>query len=111
MRKLQLYLLTLLTIGILSSCNFISNYFKYRDTTKELVNDILKQDYRNAEKLIALEHPSFKGVNPDTFELKLKAFRDLLVRNFGEHLDYSMMLAEKKWSSDEKESTEPNVTV
>ena len=111
MTKTKQILLTILTVATLTSCNLINNYFNYRDTTKQLVNDILKQDYDNAVKLFALEHPSFAGITTDTLKARLPAFRDILVNNFGEHLDYTMMSTEKKWSTDETENTPPNTTV
>lgn len=111
MTKTKQIVLTILTVSMLTSCSFVSNYFKYRDTTKELVNDILKKDYDNAVKLFALEHPSFAGTSADTLKARLPVFRDILVNNFGEHLDFTMMTAEKKWSTEEEESTPPNTTV
>lgn len=111
MSKTRQIAFTILTISLLASCNFASNYFKYRDTTKELLNDIIKKDYDNAVKLFALEHPSFEGTSPDTLKARLPAFREILVNNFGENLDFTMMSAEKKWSSKKEDNTPPNTTV
>ena len=111
MKRIEQIVLTILTVSILTSCNFVSNLFKYRETTKELVNNILKKDYDNAVKLFALEHPSFAGTSVDTLKAKLPSMRDILVKNFGEHLDFSMMTAEKKWSTEAEENTPPNTTV
>jgi len=109
-RKIKLTILILLTVGFFNSCKFVSNYFKYRDTTKELMNDILKKDYNNAVKLFALQHPNFLGTDTAAFKSKLPAFRDIIVNNFGDNLNYSMMTASKKWSSNEKENNQPNTT-
>ncbi len=111
MTRTNQIVIIILTVSMLTSCNFVSNFFKYRDTTKELVNDILKKDYDNAVNLFALEHTSFAGTNADTLKARLPAFRDILVENFGEHLDFTMMTAEKKWSTEAEENTPPNTTV
>jgi len=100
MKKIRFSILTFLLVGLLSSCNFINNSFKYQDTTKELVNDILIKDYDNAVKLFALEHISFAGTSSDTLKSRLPAFHDLLVSSFGDHVEFSFMTAEKKWTSD-----------
>ena len=81
MKRIEQIVLTILTVSILTSCNFVSNLFKYRETTKELVNNILKKDYDNAVKLFALEHPSFAGTSVDTLKAKLPSMRDILVKN------------------------------
>lgn len=111
MTKTRQIVLIILTVAMLTSCNFISNYFNYRDTTKQLINDILKQDYDSAIKLFALERPSFAGTANDSLKARLPVFRGIIVNNFGEHLDYTMMTAEKKWSTVEEENTPPNTTV
>lgn len=101
MKKISFLVSTFLLLGFLTSCDFINNSLEYKETTKELVNDLLKKDYDNAVKLFALEHVSFAGTPSDTLKSRLPAFHDLLVSNFGEHVEFSFMAAEKKWTSSE----------
>ncbi len=111
MIRIKQFLLIVLTITMLAGCNLVNNFFEYRNTTKEFVNCILKKDYDNAIKFLALEHPDFAGVSLDTLRSKLPVFHNKIVGNFGEQLELTMMTTEKKWSTEEGASTPPNATV
>jgi hypothetical protein len=105
-------LLTALTISMLTSCEFISNTFKYKDTTKEFSQALIKEDYKKCISLMAMEHETAnKNPNTDTLKIGLANFRQSIVKNFGTDLEYSFMSSEKKFSTEEGESTPPNTTV
>ncbi len=105
-------LLTALTISMLTSCEFVSNTFKYKDTTKEFSQALIKEDYNKCISFMAMEHETTnKNLNIDTLKMGLANFRQSIVKNFGTDLEYSFMSSEKKFSTEEGESTPPNTTV
>lgn len=104
-------LLTALTISMLTSCEFISNTFTYKDTTKEFVQTLIKEDYNKCVGFMAMEHETAKNTNTDTLKMGLANFRQLIVKNFGTDLEYSFMSSEKKFSTEQEENTPPNTTV
>lgn len=59
---------------------------------------------------MAMDDPSASDTNKDTLKLGLANFRDIVVNNFGDKLDYTFMTTEKKWSTEEGASTPPNTT-
>ena len=101
----------IMTVSLLSSCTFISNTFKYKDTTKEFIETLLKEDYDKCVDYMAMEHEIAKNINLDTMKLSLSNFREIIVNNFGTELDYTFMKSEKKFSTIEEENTPPNTTV
>lgn len=110
MKRLRFVITALLAIGLLSGCTFIGNTFKYRDTTKEFVESLLQKDYNKCVSLMAMDNPIAANTNLDTLKMGLANFRDIIVNNFGDKLDYSFMSSEKKWSTNTGESTPPNTT-
>ncbi len=108
--RIKVILLAILTVSLLTSCEMISNAFKYRDTTKEFVETLLKEDYNKSIDFMAMEHETAKNANVDTIKAGLKNFRNLIVKNFGTELDYSLMKSEKKFSTIKEENTPPNTT-
>ena len=105
-------LLTALTISMLTSCEFVSNTFKYKDTTKEFSQALIKEDYNKCISFMAMEHETTnKNLNIDTLKMGLANFRQSIVENFGTDLEYSFMSSEKTFSTEEGESTPPNTTV
>ena len=111
MNRIKQILIIILTVSLLSSCDFIRNTFKYKDTTEEFVETLLKEDYDKCVDYMAMEHEMAKHTNVDTLKLGLVNFRKLIVNNFGTELDYTFMKSEKKFSTVEGESTPPNTTV
>lgn len=111
MNRIKQILMIVLTVSLLSSCDFIKNTFEYKDTTKEFVETLIKEDYDKCVDYMAMEHEMAKNTNIDTMKLGLSNFRELIVKNFGTELDYSFMKSEKKFSTVEGESTPPNTTV
>jgi len=109
--RIKVILLTIFTISLLTSCEMISNAFKYRDTTKEFVETLLKEDYNKSIDYMAMEHEMAKNINVDTIKAGLKIFRNIVVKDFGTELDYSLMKSEKKFSTIKKDNTPPNTTV
>jgi hypothetical protein len=97
-------------VSFLSSCNFISNTLKYKDTSKEFIETLINQDYDKSLDYMAMEHETAKNINIDTMKLVLSDFRTLVVNNFGTELEYSFMKSEKTFSTIEGESTSPNTT-
>jgi nitrate reductase NapE component len=108
MRKL---LLPILTISLLTSCDFIKNALTYKDKTEELVEMLLTEDYEKAVDLFAMEHDMAKNTDVAVLKKGLADFRKRIVDNFGTELDYSFMKAEKKISTTEEDNTPPNTTV
>ncbi len=101
----------ILTATILSSCEFINNTFKYKDTTIKFVETLLNEDYDKCVDYMAMEHENAKNTNIDTLKVGLASFRELIVNNFGTELDYTFIKSEKKFSTIEGESTAPNTTI
>ena len=111
MNRIKQILMIVLIVSLLSSCDLISNTFKYKNTTKEFVETLINEDYDKCVDYMAMEHEMAKNTNIDTMKLGLSNFRDFIVNNFGTELDYSFMKSEKKFSTVEGESTPPNTTV
>lgn len=111
MTKLLKSLLIISTFLFFTSCEFIKNTLTYKDKTKEFVESIIKEDYDKTLDLFALEHDMAKNVDKDEIKKGLINFRELLVKNFGTELDFSLMSSEKKYSSNKGESTPPNTTL
>ncbi|MEZ4773574.1 MAG: hypothetical protein R3D00_10365 [Bacteroidia bacterium] len=111
--KISLRILTLaaiMVITILSGCQFLLNTLSYRNTSKEFMEALIREDYDQCMSLFAVEYEWEDKIHPDTVRALLPAFRDLVVNNFGEDLDYSLMQSEKKISTEEENSTPPNTT-
>ncbi|MFI2741472.1 hypothetical protein ACG2LH_01920 [Zhouia sp. PK063] len=110
MNKLTKSIFLILTVSILTSCDFINNAFTYKDTTEGFVEALIKEDYEKSLTYMATEHNGFKNTNLDTLKIGLSSFRKLIVNNFGTDLDYKFMTANKTFSTVEGESTAPNTT-
>jgi hypothetical protein len=106
---LRFFLFMLAFVMLFSSCGFIRNQFKYSQTAKEFVNTILRKDYAHATAFFAFEHISFSGINRDSFQLKLPAFREQLISTFGEHVECSFMTTEKEWTTANSDSDQHTV--
>ena len=104
-------LIIILAVILLTSCDFISNTFKYKDKTKEFVETLIKKDYNKCVALMAMDHEMAKNTNIDTMKFGLANFRELIVKNWGKELEYSFMNSEKKFSTLESDNTPPNTTL
>jgi hypothetical protein len=79
---------------LFSGCTFLNAVSNYKDTSIELINQIVKADYQKASEHFV--HPKNGGEIPlDTFKQKIKPFRDLLVKNFGTDLTLSSVRVSK----------------
>ncbi len=101
----------IVTLALLTSCDFIKDTFTYKDKTKEFVETLMNKDYNKCVSLMALESEMAKNANIDTLKLGLGRFRELVEKNFGNKFEYSLMKSEKKRSSIESENTPPNTTL
>ena len=102
--------MTILTVSLLTGCDFIKDTFTYKDKTKEFVETLIKEDYNKCVDLMAIEHEMANVTNIDTMKMGLANFRQLIVNNWGTELEYSFMKSEKKFSTVEAENTPPNTT-
>lgn len=92
MRKLIIGLTGLLIL--VSGCTFIGNVSNYKNTSKDLINQIVKEDYKKAYDNFA--YKKYGGDIPiDTFAKQLKPFRELIIKNFGTDFDLSFVRASK----------------
>lgn len=111
MIKSKHILLTLLTASMLTSCEFISNTFQYKDTASQFIESLLEEDYDKCVDYMAMEHEMAKGTDIETMKTGFKNFRESIVSDFGTELTYSFMKSEKTFSSEESKNTPPNTTV
>jgi hypothetical protein len=111
MNRTKKIVLTVLTVSLLTGCDFIKNTFTYKDKTKDFVETLLKEDYDKAIDHFAMEHEMAKNTDIEAMKKGLADFRELVVKNFGTELNYSFMKSEKKFSTNAEENTPPNTTV
>ncbi len=100
----------ILTISLLTSCEFINDSFSFKDKTKEFVEALMKKDYDKCVSQMALESEMGKNTNLDTLKVGLDEFRGLLERNFGSKFEYSLIESVKMRSTNASENTPPNTT-
>ena len=111
MNRTKKILLAVLTVSFLTGCNFIGNTLKYKDTAKEFVEALIREDYNKSIELMAMEHEMARNTNVDTLKMALANVRNVIVENWGTELEYSLMKSEKKFSTIEANNTPPNTTV
>ncbi|UJP67146.1 hypothetical protein IPZ59_18455 [Mongoliitalea daihaiensis] len=111
MTRTKQIVLTILTVSLLTGCDFIKNTFTYKDKTKEFVETLINEDYDKAIDQFAMEHEMARNTDKEAMKNGLADFRELVVKNFGTELNYSLMKSEKKFSTNEEENTPPNTTV
>lgn len=104
--KIKRLIPVLLVLLMLStSCEFVGNTLKYKDTTKAFVNALNKDDYNKALTYMALDHKSAKNTNIDTLKKGLGNFKMMLSQKFGTELEYSFVSATKTFSTEETNNT------
>lgn len=111
MNRTKQFVLTILTVSLITGCSLISNTFKYKDTTQEFVESLLKEDYNHCNDLMAMEHEIARNTNIDSMKMGLANFRNLIVNNWGTELEYSLMKSEKKFSTIEADNMPANATL
>lgn len=89
MTRTKQIVLTILTVSLLTGCDFIKNTFTYKDKTKDFVETLLKEDYDKAIDHFAMEHEMAKNTDKEAMKKGLTDFRELVVNNFGTELNYS----------------------
>jgi hypothetical protein len=110
MNKLKISIF-ILTLSLLTSCEFINDSFTFKDKTKSFVESMMNKEYDKCVSQMALESEMGKNTNHDTLKLGLDKFRDLVERNFGNKFEYSLIKSEKKRSTIASENTPPNTTL
>jgi len=111
MTRLKQIVFIVLTVSLLTGCNFIKNAYTYKDKTKEFVEKLLKEDYDNILVCFAIDHEIAKNTDIEKMKAGLAEFRQIIIKNFGTDLEYSFMTAEKKWSTENEDNTPPNTTI
>ena len=101
----------ILTLALLTSCEFINDSFTFKDKTKNFVESMMSKDYDKCVSQMALESEMGKNTNLDTLKLGLDQFRGLVEQNFGNKFEYLLMKSEKKRSTFASENTPPNTTL
>lgn len=108
MTRIKQLLFIILTISLLTSCDFINNTIKYKSSSKEFAKALLKEDYNTSIGYMVV---GTETGNADTLKKQLSNVRDLIVKNFGAEPEYTLMGSEKKISTIKEENTPPNTTV
>lgn len=111
MIKFKQILFVGLAILLLTGCNFVSNSFKSKKTTKEFLENVLHKHYNKALTYLALDRDSTRVFNKDTVKMALEKFRKAIEKDFGTELNYSFMKTEKIFSTAKDKSTPPNTTL
>lgn len=109
-RSIVIVLLIIVQSFTFSSCEFISRAGTYTETTSIFVDNVLEENYDDALTYFALENEAYSHVNLDSFKISLSQFRNTILDNFGNDLTYSLMMANKTYSTSPGMSTAPNTT-
>ena len=104
-------LLFILSLSVLTSCEFIKDSLTYKDKTQEFVKTLLKKDYDKCITQMALESKMGSNTNVDSLKIGLDNFRNIIETNFGKELEFTFIKSEKKRSTIQSENTPPNTTV
>jgi hypothetical protein len=96
---------------ILCGCNFIKRSFQYSDTSKQFIDAILNQDYDKSFNLMAMDREEMREMNRDTLKMKLAATHDMLVKHYGNKLNYTFKKTEKFASTKREDNLPPNTTL
>jgi len=109
MKILLRSLLFVFFAACLNGCNLINSLSSYRTTTESFTNSLINRDFDKCISLMAVG----KANDADIRQLKvsLDTFSNVIVKNFGNKLEYSFMKAEKKFSSDKEDNLPPNTTL
>jgi len=99
-----------LTLTFITGCTFISNTFQFKDKTEKFVEALLDENYEQCVELFAMDHEMANRTNPDSIRASLVNFRNIITKNFGSDLDYTLMKSEKTWSTVKGKRTPPNTT-
>lgn len=111
MKSTKQIALTILTVSLLTGCDFITNSFSHKDKTKDLVETILQADYDKAIDHFAMGHEMAENTDKEAMKKGLAGFREIVVNNFGTELNYSLMYSKKTITINDEENNPPNTTV
>lgn len=111
MTTIQRLTLIVISACLLVGCDFIADTLRYGDTTKEFVDNLLKEDYDKCLVLMALDHELGKNTDRETLRMGLANFRQHMVDSWGDQLEYKFIKSEKKVSTIKSENTPPNTTL
>jgi hypothetical protein len=109
MRKYLIALISVALLAFTSSCSFLANSKKYSDSSQLFIENLLHKDYDKCIDMLAF-NPA-KPPNRDSVKAGLDGFRSIIVRNFGDKLEYSFIKAEKTYSTEQGVGTPPNTTL
>jgi hypothetical protein len=91
MKKYLLIILTVLTAGLFSGCDYYRDNFQYSSIAKEYMDNAMHQRY---DKCLALTESGSGHISKarlDTLKTGIDFFRNDIVKDFGENLDYSFL--------------------
>ena len=105
------YILLLATVLLISGCDLVSNAFEYRDTVEEFAEKLLHENYNGCIDLMAMDNEAAKNLNMDDLRAGLSDFRQRIVNNFGDELNYTFMRSGKHFSTNPSENMPPDTTL
>lgn len=108
MKKLTLLISLLL---LLAQCSLIRNSFKYDDITQDFIEALFNEDYDHCMELTQFEPSVAATLDTTAYQASLKDFRNRIITHFGTELNFSLMEANKKWSTNPEENTPANSTL
>ncbi|MET3980743.1 hypothetical protein ABIB62_003346 [Mucilaginibacter sp. UYP25] len=108
MRKYLIVAIAIITIAFVSGCSFLANQKKFNDSSKLFIENLLHKDYDKCIDMLAF-NPA-KPPNRDSVKAGLDGFRNTIVRNFGDKVEYSFIKSEKTYMTGGG-GTPPNTTL
>ncbi len=108
MVKLKTVTLLLFLSVVFSGCDLLGHLRTASGKTQEFVEFTLNENYEQARACLLADSVS---LSDDSVKLILGNFRGLIINNFGKQLDFAITSVEKKYSTNEEESTPPNATL
>lgn len=109
MKILLRSLFVVLLACCLNGCNLINSLSSYSSTTETFTNSLIKKDFDKCISLMAVDKAHSAGIQQ--LKVNLDTFSNVVIRNFGTKLEYSLIKAEKKFSSDKEDNLPPNTTL
>ena len=111
MSRLRLSACALFIVILFSGCRFFNNAMEYKDTTKAFMESLVLEQYDSCISMMAMEHPLMVNANAEEIKRNLPTWRKIIVENWGDKLDYTLMVAEKKFSTDKNKELPPHTTM
>lgn len=111
MARLRILACSLFIIILFSGCQFFNNAMEYKDTTKAFMEALIRERYDSCVNMMAMEHPLMVNANAEQIKHNLPVWRKIIVENWGDQLDYTFIVAEKKFSTDKSSELPPHTTM